>query len=463
MSIPPEQASVRFGCGLSPDLPAQDSAALLAGLRGPDEIAARFLIDPFSAYAQNLVAALRLRRDVKAARKKGNAQRVAAAREDLATMRRSLTSQGHGWYVNTLLRWSATGAPLRERLAMFWADHFTAMGKSPFMVPAAFPYIEEAIRPNVNGRFADLLIAAVTHPLMLHFLDQSNSVGPGSRAAARAERLGGLNENLAREVLELHTLGVSGPYDQADVRQLAELFTGLSYKADGTFTFRKGYAEPGAETVLGARYGGGKSGIEPVLDALRDLAVHPATARHIAWKLAVHFVSDDPDPALVDHVAARFAETDGDLQEVYGALLDHPASWVSGTGNVKPPFDLIATSCRALAVTPEVMQGLAPRQVRRALVRPLSEMGQPLLKPGGPDGWAEEDAAWITPQGVSARLRWAVSAPSVLRSPLPEPGAFVDTALGPFATEPVRFAARAAESRSDAIGLILSSPAFQRR
>lgn len=463
MSNSPEQASIRFGCGLSPDLPAQAPADLLAGLRERDEIAARFPIESFSVYAQNLKEVARLRREIKTMKKQGKTKRAIAARDEIVATRKSLTNQSHAWYVNTLLRWSWTEVPLRERLAMFWADHFTAKGKNPVMVTAAFPYIEEAIRPNVNGRFGDLLIAAVTHPLMLHFLDQSYSVGPGSAAAARAERLGGLNENLAREVLELHTLGVSGPYNQDDVRQLAELFTGLSYKTDGTFTFRKGFAEPGAETVLGVSYGAGKSGIKPVLDALRDIAVHPATAQHIAWKLAVHFVSDDPDPALVDYVAARFVETDGDLQEVYVALLEHPASWAEGTGNVKPPFDLIATSCRAMAVTPKAMQGLGPRKVRRALLRPLAEMGQPLLNPSGPDGWAEEDEAWITPQGLSARLRWAVSAPSELRPKLPEPSAFVDTALGPYATEPVRFAARAAESRSDAIGLVLSSPAFQRR
>lgn len=463
MSISPEQASMRFGCGLSPELPAQSTADLLAGLRDPDDMAVRFPIASFSAYGQNLKAAAALRREVKAARKQGKTQRVIAVRDEIIVMRKALVRQSHGWYANTLLRWSWTEVPLRERLAMFWADHFTAKGKGPIMVPAALPYIEEAIRPNVNARFGDLLIAAVTHPLMLHFLDQSYSVGPGSTAAKRAERLGGLNENLAREVLELHTLGVNGPYTQDDVRQLAELFTGLSYKADGTFTFRKGFAEPGAETVLGVRYGGAKPGIKPVLDALRDIAVHPVTARHIASKLAVHFVSDDPDPALVDHIASRFIDTGGDLQEVYAALLDHPASWAEGTGNVKPPFDLIASSCRAIAVPPHVMQNLSSRVIRRTFLRPLAEMGQPLLNPSGPDGWAEEDEAWITPQGLSARLRWAMSAPSVLRPELPDPSAFVDTALGPLATEPVRFAARAAESRSDAIGLVLSSPAFQRR
>lgn len=454
---------MRFGCGLSPDLPAQGPQALLAGLRAPDQIAARFPIESFSDYGPNLAEAARLRREIKTARAQGKSKRAIAARDEIAAMRKSLAARNLDWYVSTLLRWSRTENPFRERLALFWADHFTAKGKNPIMVPAAFPYIEEAIRPNVGGRFGDLLIAAVTHPLMLHFLDQSYSVGPNSAAAKRAERLGGLNENLAREVLELHTLGVDGPYGQDDVRQLAELFTGLSYKTNGSFTFRNGFAEPGAETVLGVAYGAGKRGIGPVLDALNDIAVHPATARHIAWKLAVHFVSDRPDPALVDHVAAHFEHSGGDLEQVYAALLEHPASWGAQPGNVKPPFDLVASSCRALAVDPQAMQELKPRHLRRALLRPLAEMGQPLLNPGGPDGWPEEDAAWITPQGLSARLRWAVSAPSVLRPALPEPGAFVDTALGPFATEPVRFAARAAESRSDAIGLILSSPAFQRR
>lgn len=430
---------------------------MLDGLRRSDDMAQRFAVTPFADYARHLATADQIRAQ---GRKTGTQE---AARQQIVEIGKALAGERMRWFAANLLRWSHSETPLRERLTLFWADHFTARGKTMLTAAAGFPYIEEAIRPNLTGRFADLLIAATTHPLMLHYLDQARSVGPNSPAAARAKRLGGLNENLAREVLELHSLGVGGPYAQSDVRQLAELFTGLSYRNGQGFRFRTGFAEPGPETVLGRSYGGDGGALAPVLEALHDLASHPATARHIAGKLAVHFVSDRPDPALIDHVAARFLQSGGDLMAVYEALLQHPAAWTAAVGNVKPPFDFVASACRALAVRPERMQALTPRQMRRGLLRPLRLMGQPLLRPNGPDGWPEADSAWITPQGVSARLRWAVAAPQMLRPQLPDPRAFVLTALGTRAGPPVRFAAEAAESRPDAIGLVLAAPAFQRR
>ena len=188
-----------------------------------------------------------------------------------------------------------------------------------------------------------------------------------------------------------------------------------------------------------------------------------ATARYIARKLVVHFLSDDPDPALVAHVEARFIKTGGDLMQVYTALLEHPAAWGPVVSNVKPPVDFMTSAWRALAVRPEHVLSLKPRDLSRIIEFPLRVMGQPWQRPNGPDGWPEEDAAWITPQGVSARLRWAMSAPSLLRPDLPDPRQFVDQALGAFATQTVRFAAASAESQAEAIGLVLAAPAFQRR
>lgn len=200
---------------------------------------------------------------------------------------------------------------------------------------------------------------------MLHFPDQNVSVGPGSAVANKGKRLKDLNENLAREVLELHTLGVGGPYTQDDVRQLAELFTGLNFDPKSGFIFRGNYTEPGTGTVLGRSYGD-KAGLEPILQSLRDLAVHPATARHIARKLSAHFVSDTPDPALVNHVAGRFIDTDGDLMAVYAALLEHPSSWQPELQDVKPPADFMASAARALVPGPKRIGGLKPRLIRLA-------------------------------------------------------------------------------------------------
>lgn len=462
MTFSPELAEIRFGCGLSPDVaPPVSVPAMLDALAGEDGMARRFAVEPFAAYRQRFAAVAELRELQRQAR--GTAQ---AGEYD--TQARALIDDARaaaeGWFAQVLLRWSRTGQGLRERLAFFWADHFTAQGRSAILVPAVLPYVEDAIRPHVAGRFSDLLIAAVTHPLMLNYLDQSASVGPGSPAAARpGGRNRGLNENLAREVLELHTLGVGGPYAQHDVRQLAELFTGLAFAPRQGLVFRPGIAEPGPETILGRQYGDDPATAEPILAALRDLAVHPATAQHIARKLAVHFVADDPDPALVAHVAARWRDSGGDLSAVYGAMLEHPAAWAPEPRNVKPPADFVASACRALALSPDRLAALPPRAVRQRLIGPLALMGQPWMRPDGPDGWPEADAAWITPQGLAARLRWAMTVPALLRPDLPDPRAFAVAALGSRAGEAVRFAAAAAETRAEAVGLVLTSPAFQRR
>lgn len=458
MPYSPELADIRFGCGLSPDIPGPTSPqAMLDGLNGPDRMAQQFPISGFDT----LRGRLQTKADLYARLK--NSSDKSATRKKIKALRRDSAREAGRNFVQSLLRWTQTDTGFHERLVRFWADHFTARGKNPILKFATAAYVEEAIRPNVAGSFGDLLIATTTHPLMLHFLDQNMSVGPNSTRAAKAKRLKGLNENLAREVMELHTLGVGGPYTQADVRQLAELFTGLSYSRSMDFKYRPDFAEPGAETVLSQSYGGGPATLDPVLRALRDLATHPATARYIAQKLAVHFVSDTPDPALVQHIEARFNDTGGDLRAVCSALLEHPSSWDARLSNVKPPVDFVASSCRALALGQQRIGGLEFNRVRRLLLGPLDLMGQPWLRPNGPDGWAEEDVAWITPQGVSTRLRWALSAPQKLRRDLPDPRQFVTTTLGQFAPPAVQFAADSAESRSDAIGLVLASPAFQRR
>ena len=458
MTFSPELADIRFGCGLSPIVAqAISRGAMLDGLTAPDDMAEQF---PVGTTTQLLA---RQRQSNKLRRQRRKAANKTDLIKQIKQLRIQSAQEGSLWYARMMLRWTYTQQGLQERLVSFWADHFTAIGKNAVLGAAATPYIEEAIRPNMTGRFADLLIATTTHPLMLHFLDQNVSAGPNSPAVSRNNRRKGLNENLAREVLELHTLGVGGPYTQDDVRQLAELFTGLSFGAATGFEFRESLAEPGAETVMWHSYGGMQPALEPVLDALRDLAVHPVTARHIASKLAVHFVSDTPDPGLVDHVAGRFIDTDGDLMAVYEALLEHPTSWENTLGNVKPPADFMGSAARALAPDPDRLQSLKPGMIRRMFLQPLSLMGQPWNRPGGPDGWPEQDAAWITPQGVSTRLHWALSAPRILRPDLPDPRSFVDQALGSFAPQSVRFAANAAESRSDAIGLVLAAPTFQRR
>ncbi|MCA0871237.1 DUF1800 domain-containing protein [Seohaeicola saemankumensis] len=462
MTFSPELADIRFGCGLSPDIaPPQSVDSMLEALQARDEMAARFPIPLFSEFQPRIAE---YRHAKTRQRKAAGTDDEVALSEQARAMGIAASQDMFKWYGQTVMRWTYTSSGLRERLVAFWTDHFTAVGKLGLFRNAGSPFVEEIIRPAITGRFADMLIAVTTHPMMVQFLDQQVSVGPDSIAAQRAKKRNlGLNENLAREVLELHTLGVEGPYTQTDVRELAELLTGLALNNDWGYSFFPRRSQPGPETVLGKTYGGDPSRIEPIHEVLRDLAVHPATASHIARKLAVHFVSDNPDPALITHLTSRYTETGGDLMAVYAALLEHPAAWHPELYNVKPPFSFIASACRALAVEATQMASFRPNQVAHRMVVPGALMGQHWQRAPGPDGWPEEDSNWITPQGLSARVRWAMTAPRLLRPDLPDPRDFVGKALGSYASEPVRFAAAAAETRAEAVGLVLSAPAFQRR
>lgn len=453
----PVLADIRFGCGRSPRIaPPVSVEALLDGLHGPDEMAARFPIATFDDILVRLGEAVALNRTIQ---QDENPEVREAALEARRTAIRQGWADQHLWLVAHTARRINTATPLRERLESFWADHFTVLGKGGVLRVATSPYVDAAIRPHLAGRFEDMLIAVVTHPLMLHYLDQQNAAGPNSPMALKVGKGRGLNENLARELLELHTLGVDGPYTQTDVTQMAELLTGLTFTPDKGTLFLPLRAEPGAETVLGRSYGGDRTAVpEDIHAALRDLARHPATAHHIAHKLAVHFVSDRPDPGLVRAMADAWTATGGDLPAVYAALLRHPSAWDPAPGNVKQPFDFIASACRALDVPEE---GLATGTLER-LVKPMRLMGQFWQVPQGPDGLPEEDEAWITPSGLAGRLQWAFLAPQYLRPDLPDPRDFVETALGGRAPKEVRFAAAAAETRADGIGVVLSSPAFQR-
>ncbi len=460
MTYTPQLAEHRFGYGLSPRQQGPESAVnMLDTLAGPDRIAQSLPVQSYRALQDALVLRRRFRGF---ARKNPQTSKGKEADQKQRDIYGQMQAEWRRGFVQIQARRSLTQDAFRERLVAFWADHFTARGKGGMLRFAMTAYVEEAIRPQLTGRFADMLVGCVTHPLMLHYLDQDSSVGPNSIMVRRRDVDRGLNENLAREVLELHTLGVGGPYSQQDVRQLAELFTGLTRSRDYSFVFRRNIAEPGPETVLGKTYGAGAS-MQYVEAALRDLAAHPATARHIAGKLAVHFISDRPPADLIGALEQTYLDSDGDLMRLYQVLLDHPAAWVSELQNIRPPDEFVSASLRALGVTAQDLAGLKDRDLRDLFFRPLTLMGQSWQQPPGPDGWPEEDTAWVTPQGVAARLEWAMHVPQRLVQDLPQPGAFVDATLGAAAPSEIRFAAQAAESRAVGIGLVLSAPAFQRR
>jgi uncharacterized protein (DUF1800 family) len=304
-----------------------------------------------------------------------------------------------------------------------------------------------------------MLVAATLHPAMLAYLDQTASVGPGSAFGVRRGR--GVNENLAREVMELHSLGVGAVYDQGDVRQMALLLTGLDANAADGFVFRPDRAEPGAEVVLGRAYGG--AGVAPIEAALRDIALRDDTAKHIARKLAVHFVSDAPDAGLVAALTAAYLDTGGDLLAVYAALLAHPAAWEPRLMKARQPVDFILAALRALGMTGADMRRMAQGPAARLLTRPMALMGQDWQTPPGPDGWAEAAEAWITPQGMAARITWAMEVPGRLVVPMPDPVDFMRRCLGGAVDERLEWAAARAETTREGVGLVLSSPAFNRR
>ncbi|MEO1140690.1 MAG: DUF1800 family protein, partial [Pseudomonadota bacterium] len=207
--------------------------------------------------------------------------------------------------------------------------------------------------------------------------------------------------------------------------------------------------------------GEGTPSLDHIMDVMDDLATHPATGRHLARKLAIHFVSDDPDPELVEALEQQFAATSGDLLAVYEVLLTHPKSWSPEARNVKQPIDFVGSTLRALDLVPRHIPDDF-RKLRRHVLGPMTLMGQSWGVPLGPDGWPEADAAWITPQRMAARLQWGMTIPFLLKRLLPDPREFVEIALGDTAPEPVRFAAAAAETRAEGVGIVLASPAFHR-
>lgn len=454
----PELAEVRFGTGLSSyHAPPAGIAGMLASMRGPDRIAAAIPIQRF-AEAEPRVSDLRqLRRE----RNAMTGAAGAAAQERLEVAQRAARAAEERQLAATIARGVATTDGLRERLALFWADHFAVAARTSFARHMVEPYVEEAIRPHLTGPFEVMLIAAATHPMMLEYLDQSQSVGPSSAFGLRSGR--GLNENLARELLELHTVGPGGPYDQRDVHELAELLTGLLGNQEDVAEYRPAWAEPGSETVLGRTYPAAAR-LESVHEVLRALARHRATAAHLSRKLAVHFVADDPDPALVGDLAAVWRDTGGDLAVVTEALLTHAAAWRPERRKVRRPVEFVIAGLRALGVPAAALTALDRRGVVGHIRRPLAMMGQSWTRPDGPDGFPEAAEAWVTAQGLAGRIDWAMRSPGALLSgDLPDPREFAVTALGKALSSDVAFAASAAESRAEGVGLVLASAAFQWR
>jgi uncharacterized protein (DUF1800 family) len=337
-----------------------------------------------------------------------------------------------------------------ERLVMFWANHFAvAVNRSLPVGVLAGAYEREAIRPHIFGSFTDLLISVERHPAMLMYLDNHQSIGPNSRANRKGQR--GLNENLAREILELHTLGVNGGYAQADVTSFAKVITGWGLDREaGTFGFNANQHEPGPQTVLGKVYA--QAGQDQGLAVLNDLARHPATANHIAYKLARHFVADVPPPSLVEKLSQGFTRSDGDLKTVYETLIDAPESWNPQPAKIRSPQEHLIAMIRA-----------SDAKMKPALVATtLKAMGQPLWEPPGPNGFADTADVWASPEGLSTRLEVANSL-SIRAAERLDARELGDSLFGPSLGETTRTAIARAESRSQGLAILFMSPEFMRR
>jgi uncharacterized protein (DUF1800 family) len=344
-----------------------------------------------------------------------------------------------------------------ERLVAFWSNHFcVSISKDQIQRVTAGAFEREAIRPHVLGRFADMLRAVEQHPTMLHYLDNQLSFGPASTAGRN--RKVGLNENLAREILELHTLGVDGGYTQADVTSLARIITGWTFVGPqgaqgepGTFLFFANAHEPGAHDLLGKTYA--PEGVRQGEQALEDIACHPSTAKFIATKFARHFVADDPPPALVARLAEVFRKTDGDLKALAIALVDDDEAWSAPLTKMRSPQEFLMAATRLVGRLPE-----NPAPLNGA----LQQLGHMVWQPPGPNGYTDRADAWASPEGMKLRLDLAVQVARRIANP-PDPNDLLDLALGPAASPETRDAVRRAESKQQALALLFMSPEFQRR
>jgi uncharacterized protein (DUF1800 family) len=360
-----------------------------------------------------------------------------------------------------------TETPFAERLASFWSNHFALSIEKPQVGIYAADFELNAIRPHIMGKFEDMLVAVEQHPAMLYYLDQFRSVGPDSPFGQRAnlrrpDRKIGLNENLAREIMELHTLGVRTGYDQADVTEFARALTGWSVGGlgpmaakdnveVGAFMFRPGIHEPGERTIIGKRYSG--SGEGQARAVLHDLALAPATAMHVSTKLARHFVADDPPPALVDRMTEAYLSNRGHLPSVYRVLIDAPESWAPGEPKFKTPWDWTVSALR----------GLGRKDLGKMDVAPmLNQLGQPIWRPGSPAGFDDLSASWAAPDALMRRVelaqRFAAAAGGQVDARTLAPRLLPDQV-----TPATTTALAQAESGATAIALLLVSPEFQRR
>lgn len=465
MNIETAIAANRFGLGARPGelamLEKDPRAALLNQLQGPSSP---------SVYLTQLPSSEKVLAEVLKVRQEQRQMKKQAGDGPVPKNARKYAGLVRSYYVDQVgVRFKhavETDYPFHERLVRFWSNHFAVSADKQPVSALAGLFENEAIRPNLGGSFFNLLIAAETHPAMILYLDNERSIGPDSMIARRSKKRRsekrdvGINENLAREILELHTLGVDGGYRQQDVTAFAKVLTGWSIGSDqgrlnagtpGAFLFRENAHEPGSQVIMGERYQ--QFGFDQGVAVLRKLSLEPSTARLIATKLVRHFVADEPPAAMVDRVAKVFLDSGGNLPEVHAALVQSTEPWQEPLAKYKSPEEFVISTHRAYEHVPGRM---------RIVIGALEQMGQMPLRPGSPEGWPDTAEQWGGADALYKRIEWANAVARQVgsgRNPL-DVG---EMSLGANFSEHTRTAIKRAESVVQGTTLLLASPDFQRR
>lgn len=430
MDLRTAQALIRFGLGRRGDepLPTDPAIWLRNQLHQPDP----GRIEPRPGTASGLTA---LRED-RQTKPKPEESRVRALH--MAEVKSELD--------NALI----TPAPFRERLVWFWSNHFTVSVRGG-VAAVAGAFVEEAIRPHITSRFEEMLFAVMHHPAMLIYLNNARSVGPDSVAGQRRHL--GLNENLARECMELHTVSPAAGYTQADVTNFAKILTGWSIdlRSDPPgFRFRPLAHEPGAQTVMGRTFPPGEEG---GVAALHFLANHPSTHRFLARKLVLHFIADDPPPDAVRQIEGVLRDTGGNLGAAAAALTTLDAAWQPGA-KLRTPMDFVIASLRAMDLPDEQRQTVPVQGI-------LTSLGQPFQNAPQPNGWSDHASEWAAPEALVRRIDWAYGVSG--RVGTRDVAELAEANLGPLLRDETLQAIRRAGSRRDAMTMLLTAPEFQRR
>ncbi len=460
MDIETVIASNRFGLGRRPEdaASADPRGWLRAQLQAPDPTPTQGMMDTHAALGVVLD-----RQDMRQERKQAMAQDASPAPPSAGTMKSAepgkpaagdtapnpiavlARQEAHDFLGRALL----TPAPFRERLVWFWANHFTIVTRGQLPSACCGAYIREAIRPHVTGRFSDMLLAVMRHPAMLGYLNQEHSAGPDSPVGQH--RHVGLNENLARESLELHTVSPAAGYTQADVTNYAKILTGWSVSVRTEprgFVFRPFLHQPGQMEVMGRSWPEGEAG---GVQLLAWLATHPATYRHLADKLVRHFVADEPPEGETARVETVLRDTGGDLGAASAMLIELPGAWVPGA-KLRTPQDFTIACLRAVGATPDTVPNL---------VQMMAGLGQGPFQAPFPIGWPDRAADWSGPEAMLDRVDFAYGLSA--RAASLDPEQLGHAVLGPLLTADTLGQVRAAGSRRDGLTLLFASPEFQRR